>query len=379
MIGTMPYQYPSPQDGAVIDMPHSGYAGGYPVPTTSALEETHDIDHVPFGLSNEKKRNKLGYHRTPIACGHCRRRKIRCKQPEIPDVLGRCESCISLKKECVYHAVNQPPPPIPPTGQRQGTKTSNSSGLESSSTSPALSAGHSGEAQPNTPYHQMATMPNMGQQSIGPRGGESYSVEPKVPPNAPNGRTFDYAHGIGSWVTTEASAGVSRTSNDTNSQWTTNFANGMPEPSDFPQYSPHAPSPSMTWPAALGTPGRMDANGRLGDTWKPYSPAARSMSFSGDQSSQYPPSTRPYERAQPPMAPHVKIEGVPEMALNHQNGSLSAGAEPHPSYGTWQQPYPYAKAGEEYGGWYGGTGEHQPGAHVSSVAEDTSGMYYGGR
>lgn len=54
----------------------------------------------------EKKRNKLGYHRTSVACGHCRRRKIRCMMPD-DDPTGRCSNCIRLKKECNFYPVDQ--------------------------------------------------------------------------------------------------------------------------------------------------------------------------------------------------------------------------------------------------------------------------------
>lgn len=173
---------------------------------------TNEVDQGSSGVPKEKRRNKLGYHRTPIACGkffrtqqkrsakrlagtrhsffnrmgtkvqlffrvdHCRKRKIRCKQPETPDVLGRCESCINLQRECVYSAVNQQPPP--PMGQRQGTIPSVGSSLASPSTSPAMPAGHL-EARP---YHQLATIPSMsdiGQQAIKPGEDETYSSEPK--------------------------------------------------------------------------------------------------------------------------------------------------------------------------------------------------------
>lgn len=50
---------------------------------------------------SDKKRNKLGYHRTSVACGHCRRRKIRCMMPD-DDPSGRCSNCIRLKKECIF-------------------------------------------------------------------------------------------------------------------------------------------------------------------------------------------------------------------------------------------------------------------------------------
>ncbi|KAJ5612094.1 hypothetical protein N7510_005288 [Penicillium lagena] len=75
--------------------------------------------------SSDKKRNKLGYHRTSVACGHgnqivdgfahtsytvhCRRRKIRCLVAA-DDTQGRCENCIRLRKECQFFPVDQQPP-----------------------------------------------------------------------------------------------------------------------------------------------------------------------------------------------------------------------------------------------------------------------------
>lgn len=55
-------------------------------------------------FSTDKRRNKLGYHRTSVACGHCRRRKIRCLLQK-DDSHGRCINCIRLKKECNFYAV----------------------------------------------------------------------------------------------------------------------------------------------------------------------------------------------------------------------------------------------------------------------------------
>ncbi|KAL4973317.1 hypothetical protein BDW66DRAFT_162182 [Aspergillus desertorum] len=59
--------------------------------------------------SADKKRNKLGYHRTSVACVHCRRRKIRCLVAA-DDAQGRCENCIRLRKECQFFPVDQQPP-----------------------------------------------------------------------------------------------------------------------------------------------------------------------------------------------------------------------------------------------------------------------------
>ncbi|KAG9185758.1 hypothetical protein G6011_07089 [Alternaria panax] len=65
--------------------------------------------------TSNKPRNKLGYHRTSVACGHCRRRKIRCLlAPDDP--AGRCSNCIRLKKECNFYPVeHNPDMPQPPS------------------------------------------------------------------------------------------------------------------------------------------------------------------------------------------------------------------------------------------------------------------------
>ncbi len=52
-----------------------------------------------------KKKTKLGYHRSSVACAYCRRRKIRC----IPSAHGspRCENCLKHGRECQYLPVDQ--------------------------------------------------------------------------------------------------------------------------------------------------------------------------------------------------------------------------------------------------------------------------------
>lgn len=92
--------------------------------STPTLKRTiDDLDDDLDELDSDKKRNKLGYHRTSVACGksisaswthvsysffigHCRRRKIRCMMPD-EDPSGRCSNCIRLKKECNFYPVEQ--------------------------------------------------------------------------------------------------------------------------------------------------------------------------------------------------------------------------------------------------------------------------------
>ncbi|KAI4111852.1 MAG: hypothetical protein LQ339_000311 [Xanthoria mediterranea] len=86
----------------------------------------------------DKRRNKLGYHRTSVACGHCRRRKIRCLLA-LDDPQNRCSNCIRLKKECCFFPVDQQPPVDrrPHTGSKAGSGETSAS----SSSSPAMTGG----------------------------------------------------------------------------------------------------------------------------------------------------------------------------------------------------------------------------------------------
>lgn len=125
----------------------------------------------------DKRRSKLGYHRTSVACGrslrgvvafdhsfplltirllvHCRRRKIRCLlAPD--DHQNRCLNCIRLKKECNFYPVDQQPPVE--RRPRTGSKTEGRSGdtSASSSSSPGLVGGHIIEQVEHfNPYHSL--------------------------------------------------------------------------------------------------------------------------------------------------------------------------------------------------------------------------------
>jgi hypothetical protein len=164
----MAYQYPpSAVSGSEMDVSQASYHPGYTLPSQQQQTSGNTADPrtshmslndsrapdlalrrsfstpnaMPFpsattddahaGASGEKKRNKLGYHRTSVACGkiqimwfplgtilifiyigHCRRRKIRCV-PSQSDPHGRCSNCIRLKKDCSFHPVDQQVTPEP--------------------------------------------------------------------------------------------------------------------------------------------------------------------------------------------------------------------------------------------------------------------------
>ena len=129
---------------------------------------------------SDKKRNKLGYHRTSVACGkstarflaillyiatylllgHCRRRKIRCLVAN-DNPHGKCANCIRLKKECNFFPVDQQPQPE----RRQRTSSkgvlSSKENTISSSSSPGMHGAPIMESmeryQPYQPIHMGST------------------------------------------------------------------------------------------------------------------------------------------------------------------------------------------------------------------------------
>ncbi|BDD61606.1 hypothetical protein MPDQ_004572 [Monascus purpureus] len=113
----------------------------------------------PNAPNTEKKRNKLGYHRTSVACVHCRRRKIRCEvAPDDPQ--GRCVDCIKLRKECKYYPVDQQPP-----AEKKSRPASRADTLPTAfpSTAASNTSGHRAE-QPNTffPHQAVSLSPGPG-------------------------------------------------------------------------------------------------------------------------------------------------------------------------------------------------------------------------
>jgi Fungal Zn(2)-Cys(6) binuclear cluster domain len=154
---------------------------------------------------SDKRRNKLGYHRTSVACGqftasyvlfehrrerssgrwltlnvgHCRRRKIRCLLAP-GDPQGRCSNCIRLKKECNFYPVDQQPPPEmrPRSGSKADISSSNDAGTSTSSSPVHHSGGNVVEQIDNyqhLPPHPLQT--NQGSQTF-----NQYSASTLSPP-----------------------------------------------------------------------------------------------------------------------------------------------------------------------------------------------------
>ncbi|CUS13879.1 unnamed protein product [Tuber aestivum] len=141
---------------------------------------------IPY--STDKRRNKLGYHRTSVACGHCRRRKIRCMAPSDSTSgcsAGRCSNCIRLKKDCNFYPVeNTDRRPKSPQKPKTPSDNNNDGGSVGSSPSPGSGQGqvhrNPGEFSESVPATPASEQPVSNiEDNYRPNG------DPELPPRIP--------------------------------------------------------------------------------------------------------------------------------------------------------------------------------------------------
>ncbi|KAJ6101741.1 hypothetical protein N7499_001371 [Penicillium canescens] len=325
--------------------------------------------------ANDKKRNKLGYHRTSVACVHCRRRKIRCLvAPD--DAEGRCENCIRLRKDCQFFPVDQQPPIEKKSRPNSRLETPST---ERSNTTPVASSPTNLVPDPAEGYYPYQTMPmnTSSAQELSP-----YNVN-MVPTN-PMGLTPDRPLGPGDFAGHQTmDAGVAwdefttisdphmlntmaakgQMMNMAPNVWNPgNMSSGLPPPSPISAASPMGnQTPMNSTPAFAMQPD--------GTVWQVPPPPPRTMSYPGQEigsayPNQYHPQMPPELKrrmttpAQPLSAPNaLGSQGSPGSDM-HTPGSVSyppgmnytqwqdmsamppMGVVPYPMYtGEAQQPY----------------------------------------
>ncbi|KAK1851873.1 fungal zn binuclear cluster domain containing protein [Colletotrichum chrysophilum] len=377
MVSIMSYQYPPLPNTPEVDMSHPGYAPGYSAPAPGPpmmVPRSHDQsikereesfpqaslklkrsrtkpnvrprqanipDPSQAALANDKKRNKLGYHRTSVACGHCRRRKIRCI-PSPSDTLGRCINCIRLKKECSFYPVDQPPAPQSTEARPKApSRASTGPKVTSASSSPAMAPGQSPDMSQYQQYRHVAMPPaNMAPPAMRPAGVEG------VPSGASSSsRSFDFqGQQMANWMPHDAASGAAKPSN-LNETWTS-YPQESPITPSFSPYTPQGPGPAG-WGTAINT----DPNIRDEMNWTSFVPAG-SVPFPGQ--AQMPnqfagmPQGRSFGRKSSTMSMDMYSTPLATSVagFDPQGASLSAGAVPPAGYGSWEQPYTYTKSSE---------------------------------
>lgn len=234
--------------------------------------------------AGEKKRNKLGYHRTSIACSHCRRRKIRCIVSS--EIQNRCINCIRLKKDCSFCPVDQQPT-VDSQGKGAGQGTGGSA-AHSQSSSPAPASGHPAVIASRHVYGTGMVQDSVGLVApvIVPSSGAFASVADEeiglsIPMTAE--QSFNVSPGSSlAWGSTQPSPVTIPGSMDMGFAWHP-YGSESSSTEQLSSLGPGLASQSTWGEAAPGTPQLNDWN------WNNVALAAaqaRSVSFSGDLISQ---------------------------------------------------------------------------------------------
>ncbi|RDA95942.1 hypothetical protein CP533_5794 [Ophiocordyceps camponoti-saundersi (nom. inval.)] len=277
------------------------------------------------GATGEKKRNKLGYHRTSIACSHCRRRKIRCIASA--DAQNRCVNCIRLKKECSFYPVDQQPGTE--SRSRGPTRQTAGSSVASTNSSPAVGTASPGEM--NSHHHGHASVSAGKAQHS---GDEFYSQDVKASQYGFTNRSSSTK-----WMADTGSNSIPKPEN-LNMSWHSYAA----ESPISAQFSPYAQSSvaSTTWVPEPASHEEL--------AWLDFPQPARSMSLSGESTGSQPtpqylsvgqgpafdgrPSALSDMYPQHPFGQMAAIDGSAPMVA----ATLPSNAEQHSPWQQQQQP-----------------------------------------
>ncbi|KAK2006893.1 hypothetical protein LZ32DRAFT_543045 [Colletotrichum eremochloae] len=385
----MSYQYPQPlpYSGTGMGVSHPGYAPNYDAPAPMPLpmdprnqeqslkerkesfsqaslklrrsmstpnvrpRQTSTSDANQSGLASDKKRNKLGYHRTSVACGHCRRRKIRCiASPAMGE--SRCINCIRLKKECSFFPVDQPPlPQATATRPKASSRASSGPNTASASSSPAIPAMQSLDVSQHQQYRPgvMQPAPGMPPPPKQPSVIENLGTEATSVVAGSSSRAFGFTNQSVAWMSPEVSPSSTTQPKEHNETWRS-FTGQSPITPSFSPYTSQAP-PSTGWSNAdPNAPGDMGYSSFAPGSIMTY---PRNTPFP-PQYSMAPQQNRQFERKSSTMSEEVYPTQIatqfPDFGPN--NASLSAGAVAPSDYGSWvQPPYTYARPHGGYQGW----------------------------
>ncbi|ORX97869.1 hypothetical protein BCR34DRAFT_496558 [Clohesyomyces aquaticus] len=327
----------------------------------------------------DKRRNKLGYHRTSVACGHCRRRKIRCLVAQ-DDVQGRCANCIRLKKECNFYPVEQAPEVQRP--QPNSTKESGGgAALSSTTSSPTHPSSITGDKIEDfrPPFAVAAAKPAASRYGLAP----DVDVDPsQVPPPSAMPMPhppYSYPHPVETQWSTPGflpSSSVAESSPSSSGYW-------RPPSTANSTYGSETNLSGGQTPATMSTTSNMSYGGQHDShNWAPSNlqPPTRSMSYGniegvaqqyssaglGIQNHDYPRRTSPYPYPTSidtnPSTMHTTTMGGATSAPlsapilpNHQYGY----PQPWTPYGgIHNSPHEMALPGRSMSGqWYGEPGQ----------------------
>ncbi|QUC18695.1 uncharacterized protein UV8b_02936 [Ustilaginoidea virens] len=344
--------------------PKSVLKKSFSTPDAAQLHRTAAEEaQVQQVLSGEKKRNKLGYHRTSVACSHCRRRKIRCIAS--PDAPNRCVNCIRLKKECSFYPPDQQQPGA--EGQpKASSRQIGEPGASSTSSSPAVGAGSPADTPTAMGRVQRANM-------------ERFSLDANC-----NQYTFS-SQALNDWASTDMNSSSSAKSEDMTIPWPA-YPTESPVDGHYSQYT-QPPYVALTW-----TSGASEAERHDEMNWGDYPAPMRSISYGGENGESQPQArflsmaqAQGYDRRQSGMSDvysHFPTT-VAGASANHLNAPSQAvpGAAFSPEVNLWQTQQSVASQGQTAAWQYALPGASQAvmvdeHCGLPTVTQAPSGVYY---
>ncbi|KAF5671796.1 hypothetical protein FHETE_4009 [Fusarium heterosporum] len=325
--------------------------GAYSTGSSVSLHPSEtDDQQQQTEASGEKKRNKLGYHRTSVACGHCRRRKIRCiTSPN--DTQGRCINCIRLKKDCSFFPVDQAAIDDPRGKQASRPPPAPKGNLTTSSPATPISKPAEQSKKAKAPFipSSKRPVPITVPRAAEIPGAKGFPPQSRTSLSSPGDTTHaESGHqNQTNWIVTAPDHSPT-SSSELSTPWQA-YASQSPMSAQFSPFTSVAHSPPG-WPPGSSEP---VSQGDMEIAWGQFAPPTRSMSYggeplSGNHASQYSlmAQGRQFERRPSALseAYTASVGGiVPGFDGPNMNTAIpfTSGAMPPTNYTTWDQTQTY--------------------------------------
>ncbi|PWI66667.1 hypothetical protein PCL_04805 [Purpureocillium lilacinum] len=233
-------------EGSYDDNPGSALRRSFSTPNASQMQQGTSGAQMSTGGTGEKKRNKLGYHRTSIACN--------CGQ--VIAAVAKFDVLPPLKSRTGGESRS-----------RGAVRQTAGSSVASSTSSPAVAGGSPGE------------MAGMIQSNKGQTTTDDYlpADVKEVPSNGlPAGGHYGFgSQAPGMWMSPDSNGAPLVKAEGLNMTWT-------PYPAESPLSAQFSPFPQSSGSSAPWAPGSSEAGSHDDMAWSEFPQPARSMSYSGE-------------------------------------------------------------------------------------------------
>ncbi|OQD75813.1 hypothetical protein PENDEC_c006G05403 [Penicillium decumbens] len=286
---------------------------------TETMATTPNSQSAMDSAIADKKRNKLGYHRTSVACVHCRRRKIRCLVAA-DDPQGRCENCIRLRKDCQFFPVDQQPPMEKKSRPSSRLETASAGGSVTTPISPSPTNLNSESVDTFYQYPQVSlNSPGQDMSTFPPNTFAGNPMPGFVPDRSMGPGEFSghpMESGVWNEFTTISDPQMLATMNASKNQMMNLSPNVWPSALPTSPMSATSPMTGQAHPMDPGATYAMQPDGTVWQVPPPPPGPPRAMSYPGqDMGSSFP------NQFQPHMPPDLKRRMTTPAQTDSQNSS----------------------------------------------------------